>query len=144
MHTKSLLAAASAAAILLLAGCASLTDGLHDVHTEAFVDREAAEAGWVGVPMPDWLPADATEIRTTATNDETNAVIAVTSDAGPVGCEMAPRVSLPFDGRYGGIDAGDGLPDEVLRCGAYEVVATAHGWLGWFTATEPGQTPDDV
>mgnify|MGYP000856827571 CR=1 FL=1 len=144
MHTKPLLAAASAAAILLLAGCASLTDGLHDVHTEAFVDREAADAGWVGVAMPDWLPADATEIRTTATNDETNAVIAITSDDGPVGCEMAPRVSLPFDGRYGGIDAGDGLPEEVLRCGAYEVVATADGWLGWFTATEPGQTPDDV
>ena len=144
MHSKPLLAAASAAGILLLAGCSSIADGLHDLHTEAFVDRDAAEAGWVGVDVPEWLPADATEIRTTATNDETNAVIAVTSEGEPIGCETAQRVSLPFDGRYGGFESGDALPDEVLRCGAYEVVATDDGWLGWFTATEPGQTPDDV
>ncbi|MFC7431359.1 MULTISPECIES: hypothetical protein [unclassified Agrococcus] len=146
MHATRLASAATAsiAALLLLAGCASLTDGMHGVHTEAFVDRDEAEDGWVGVAMPAWLPADATEIRTTATEDETNAVIAVTSDAEPIGCETTDRVSLPFDGRYGGIDAGDGLPEQVLRCGAYEVVATEDGWLGWFTATEEGQTPEDV
>jgi len=140
--TPALALAAATAAMLLLAGCASLMDPLQDVHTEAFVDRDAAADGWVGVPMPAWIPEDATEIRTTATNDETNAVVAVTSDEQPIGCEPAPRVSLPFDGRYGGIDDGDGLPDEVLHCGPYEVVATEDGWLGWFTATQAGQTPD--
>lgn len=146
MHATRLASAATAslAAVLLLAGCASMTDGLHGVHSEAFVDRDAAEDGWVGVAMPEWLPADATEIRTTATEDETNAVIAVTSDAEPVGCALADRVSLPFDGRYGGIETDDGLPAQVLRCGAYEVVATEDGWLGWFTATQVGQTPEDV
>ncbi|QCR18443.1 hypothetical protein [Agrococcus sp. SGAir0287] len=145
MRTKPALAlSAAAAAVVLLAGCSSLMDPLHGVHTEAFVDRAAAEDGWVGVPMPSWIPEDSTEIRTTATTNEQNAVIAVTSDEQPIGCEPAPRVSLPFDGRYGGIDDGEGLPEEVLRCGAYEVAPTADGWIGWFTATEEGQTPEDV
>lgn len=30
---------------------------------------------------------------------------------------------------------------DVARCGDYEVMAMDDGWLGWFNATEPGETP---
>ncbi|GAA2170877.1 hypothetical protein GCM10009846_02750 [Agrococcus versicolor] len=119
-------------------------DAMQHVHSESYDDVAAAEQGWVGVSAPAWLPADAEGIETTATNDETNAVIAVRGGTAPVGCEEGTRRSLPFDGRYGGFASGDELPDTVLLCGPYEVVETDAGWLGWFTATEAGQTPDDV
>jgi hypothetical protein len=139
---QTALAAAAAAATALtgLTGCASIQDTLEGVHSESFSTRTEAASGWVGVPMPAWLPEDAVDIRTTATVDETNAVIAFTGSE-PSGCTNGARASLPFDGRYGGFEDASELPDEVLRCGSYEVHATDAGWLAWFTATEAGQTP---
>lgn len=135
-------AAAAAAAIALagLTGCASIQDTLEGVHSESFDTRAEAASGWVGVPMPAWLPEDAADIRTTATTDETHAVIAYAGSA-PTGCDTGARSSLPFDGRYGGFEDAGELPDEVLLCGSYEVHETDAGWLAWFTATEAGQTP---
>jgi hypothetical protein len=128
----------------VLAGCSNPMDALQHVHSESFADLASAEEGWVGVETPAWIPVDAEGIRSTATDDETNAVIAVDGGTEPLGCEEGPRRSLPFDGRYGGIASGDALPETVLLCGPYEVVETDSGWLGWFTATETGQTPDDL
>jgi len=39
---------------------------------------------------------------------------------------------------------GEPLPATVFACGPYEVVKTDAGWLGWFSATEKGQTPADA
>ena len=139
-HTPITALAAAALAVATLTGCTSITDVVEQVHSESFDTRADAVTGWVGVPMPDWLPSDATDIRTTATTNESNAVIAY-SGGEPSGCSEGTRSTLPFDGRYGGFaDAGE-LPEEVLRCGAYEVHATPEGWLAWFNATEAGQTP---
>ena len=140
LPTVAALAAASLA-VTALAGCTSVTDTFERVHSEAFDTRAEASEGWVGVEMPSWLPDDAASIRTTATNDETRAVIAFTGSE-PSGCATGPRSSLPFDGRYGGFADASELPDEVLWCGAYEVHESGDGWLAWFNATEAGQTPE--
>ncbi|GAA3609322.1 hypothetical protein [Agrococcus terreus] len=140
-HRASLAAAAAAAlAVAGLTACSGISDAFERVHSESFETRADAASGWVGVAAPAWLPADAVDIRSTATLDETHAVIAFRG-AEPVGCALDARASLPFDGRYGGFAEGSELPDEVLRCGSYEVHETSEGWLAWFTATEPGETP---
>ena len=142
-HARTPLAAIAAAALaaVALTGCSSFTDVLERVHSESFESRADAADGWVGVPMPAWLPEDATDIRTTATTDESRAVIAFAGDE-PSGCVGGARASLPFDGRYGGFKDPADLPDDVLWCGPYEVHETPDGWPAWFTATEAGQTPD--
>ncbi len=139
-HTSLAALTAAALTIAALTGCAGITDPFSRVHSESFDSRADAASGWVGVPMPEWLPSDASDIRTTATDDETNAVIAFTGSE-PSGCTTAARSSLPFDGRYGGFEDASELPDEVLRCGPYEVHEMPEGWLAWFTATETGETP---
>lgn len=133
--------AAASLALTALTGCTSITDAFERVHSESFDTRAAAAEGWVGVTMPEWLPEDASSIRTTATTDESRAVIAFTGGQ-PSGCVEGPRSALPFDGRYGGFADATELPDEVLWCGPYEVHETADGWLAWFNATEAGQTPE--
>lgn len=139
-HTSLAVLAAATVAVAALTGCSGITDPFSRVHSEAFDTRADAASGWIGVPMPAWLPSDASDIRTTATDDETHAVIAFTGGA-PTGCTEGARSSLPFDGRYGGFEDASELPDEVLWCGPYEVHETPEGWLAWFTATEPGETP---
>ena len=139
-HSPLAALAAAALAVGVLTGCSSATDLFEHVHSESFDSRADAAAGWVGVPMPKWLPTDAAGIRATATTNETNAVIAFTGSE-PVGCERGARSSMPFDGRYGGFTDASELPEEVLWCGPYEVHETSDGWLAWFNATEPGQTP---
>lgn len=137
MAVAALLLAASPA----LVGCAQIMDLAEKVHTEEFADRAAAADGWVEVPMPEWIPSDAGRIRNVATTDETNAVIAVDggSELGD-GCDEGPRSSLPFDARLGELE--EPLPESAYLCDGYEVVETADGWLGWFTATTKGERPD--
>ena len=139
-HTPIPALAMAALAVAALTGCTSITDLVENVHSESFDTRAEAEAGWVGVPMPGWLPADAADIRSTATTNESNAVIAYTGGE-PSGCEAGTRSTMPFDGRYGGFGDASDLPDQVLQCGSYELHETPEGWLAWFNATEAGQTP---
>ena len=143
-HTRLRLAAAAGLVapllVLALAACNPM-DTLEKVHSEEFADRAAAAEGWVGVEMPAWIPADATSVKNTATTNETNAVIAV--EGGELeDCAEMDRRGLPFDSRYGSL--GEPLPATVFACGPYEVVKIDGGWLGWFTATEKGQTPADA
>lgn len=139
-HTPIAALAAATVAAAALTGCTSISDLIEQVHSESFDSRTDAASGWVGVPMPEWLPQDAVDIRTTATVNEQNAVIAFTGGE-PTGCSLGPRSTLPFDGRYGGFTDASALPDEVLQCGPYEVHGTSDGWLAWFNAVEAGQTP---
>ncbi|TPW75478.1 hypothetical protein [Schumannella soli] len=130
-------AAALAAASLLLTGCSAVMDSVHKVHSESFDDHAEAEKGWVGVQLPEWIPAKATDIRNVATDDETNAVIAAKGGDLPSWCLEMPRQGLPFDTRFGKV----GLPDRVHRCGDYEVVDQDGEWIGWYSAREPGTKP---
>lgn len=142
--TTAAVAFAGGALLLVLTGCAQITDVFQHQHREDFSDYETAAAGWVGVDIPDWIPDDATGIRNLATADETVSVIRVVTDSPLAGdCVTAPRQGLPqlsADWAASDWDADD-LPDEVQRCGDYEVTSTSDGWLGWFQASTPGQTP---
>ena len=125
--------------VLALAGCAQIADLAHRVHREDFPDYTSAEVSWVGVDIPEWIPGDATDLRNLATLDETVAVIRVVSDSPLVGdCTLAERRGLPA---LSADWSTEEWPDEVARCGDYEVMPMDDGWLGWFSAAEPGQTP---
>lgn len=124
-----------------LTGCSQVSNALHRTHEQSFPDRAAAQEGWTGVASPGWLPADATDIRGLATDDETNSVVALTSPSDlPAGCVAADRRGIPFESPDWA-PALDAFPDRVERCGDYEVMRTEDGWFGWFTATRAGQVP---
>lgn len=124
-----------------LSGCTAIMQQLQQVHEESFADYAAAESGWVGVALPEWVPADATELRNLATDDESNSVIRVTSGEPLAGdCVTSQRRTLPFETTDWAPELSP-FPKTVQACGDYEVVAVDGGWLGWFAATEPGQTP---
>jgi hypothetical protein len=140
-------AAAFVGGILLvgsLAGCTAIDDLLSKEHREQFPTYAEADEGWVGVDIPAWIPDDATDLRNLATTDETVAIVRVVTDSPLVGsCETTERSGIPAlsaDWADLGWDT-TGFPDEVERCGDYEIVPTEDGWLGWFQAREPGQTP---
>jgi hypothetical protein len=126
---------------LSMTGCSAVANIAQKTHDESFADRAAATTGWTGVPAPSWLPSDATDIHNLATNDETNAVIALKSTSRePSGCVEADREAIPFD-QPSWAPKLDRFPDRVQRCGDYEVMRIDGGLLGWFSASEPGQKP---
>lgn|GEM_PF-1140516 len=138
------------AAVLLaaatLTGCSALLNELRHVHEESHPSYPAAAEEWVGVPVPAWIPTDATTLHNVATHDETQSVIAVSTPSEPVGCEAGSRTSMPFmTTKWAPAEVllrDDGsLVDEVLRCGDYEVAPYGDGWVGWFSARTQGQTP---
>jgi hypothetical protein len=131
---------AAGAALLVLTGCAQITNALEQRHEEHFETYAEAVDGWVGVDIPDWIPDDATDLRNLATNDETVAVIRVATGSPLAGqCELEERVGLPALAPDWSVEK---WPDEIARCGSYEVMPMDDGWLGWFQATEAGQRPD--
>jgi len=140
-------AAAFGAGLLLvvgLAGCAAIGDVFSKQHREEFASYDAAAEGWVGVGIPEWIPADATDLRNLATTDETVAVVRVVSDSALAGdCAPGDRRGIPsLAVEWADLGwAENGFPDRVQLCGDYEVTPTEDGWLGWFNATETGQTP---
>ncbi len=132
---------AFAAGVVLIAvtGCAQISDVFSKQHREVFPTYAAADDGWVGVGIPGWIPDDATDLRNIATVDETVSVIRVVTETDLAGtCETAPREGIP---QLTADWSTDVWPDEVQRCGDYEVMPMDDGWLGWFLADEPGQTP---
>lgn len=147
LDSASSAAVAFGAGILLLgslAGCSAIGDVMSNQHREEFATYDAAAEGWVGVGIPDWIPSDATDLRNLATSNETVAVIRVVSEAPLAGdCVPTERVGIPaLSAEWADLDwSTNGFPDDVERCGDYEIVPTGDGWLGWFNATEPGQTP---
>jgi hypothetical protein len=126
--------------LIALTGCVQVSDVFSKQHREDFATYEAAVDGWVGVGIPAWIPEDATDLRNIATLDETVAVIRVVTEADLAGtCEAVPREGIP---QLIADWSTEVWPDEVQLCGDYEVMPMDDGWLGWFQADEPGQTPD--
>lgn len=129
-----------------LSGCAAIADSLHKVHQEQHATYAAAEKEWAGVPIPAWIPEDATDLRNYATLNESHSIVGVTTSSEPIGCEPAERRNLPFStpdwAPENLLEKEDGsLITDVLACGDYEVVAIDGGWVGWFSAREEGQLP---
>jgi hypothetical protein len=138
--TVATTAFAAGVVLIALTGCAQMSDVFSKQHREDFPTYAAAADGWVGVGIPDWIPDDATDLRNLATVDETVSVIRVVTEADLAGsCETAAREGIP---QLAADWSTDVWPDEVQRCGDYEVMPMEDGWLGWFQADEPGQTPD--
>lgn len=125
--------------VIALVGCTQLEDLAGQRHREAFPTYEVAESAWVGVDIPDWIPGDATDLRNVATSDETMSVIRVITDSPLAGtCEIVERAGIPaLNADWSTAE----WPNEIARCGDYEVMAMDDGWLGWYNATEPGATP---
>ena len=117
------------AALIVLTGCSQMMNVLEREHEERFETYAAAADGWVGVDIPSWIPDDATDLRNLATEDETVAVMRVVSESPLAGqCELVPREGIPaLDTDW----STEEWPDEVARCGDYEVMPMADGWLGW-------------
>lgn len=134
------IAALASLAAVSLTGCAGMMNALEKVHEESFENVRSAESGWEGVDYPAWIPEDGTGIRNRATNDESQAVVFVTTDTDPAGCTEAERRGIPFDDPEWAPEL-DPLPDTVWSCGDYEVTRAGDGLLGWFTAVEAGDKP---
>lgn len=138
--TTALAAMTGAALVLGLTACANIDDLVHQRHQESFPTYAAAAEGWVGVDIPTWIPSDATDLRSVASTDETVSVVRVTTDTPLEGdCTVVDRHGIPAFAVDWSTDA---WPDTVWRCGDYEVMSMDDGWLGWFNAAEPGQTPN--
>ncbi|MGN6502034.1 MAG: hypothetical protein ACTHKX_03905 [Pseudolysinimonas sp.] len=133
-------AAAIGLAVLTLAGCAGIQNLLQHQHEETFSTYAKAQDGWVGVEVPSWIPADAVELHNLATDDESQAVIRVTTESVPVGCTETSRHGAPA---LTADWTSDEWPDTVLACGDYEVMGVDEGWLGWFNADHQGDSPND-
>ena len=138
--TTATAAMVGAALLLGLTACANIDNLLHQRHEESFPDYDTAAADWVGVDLPEWIPEDATELRSIASDDQTVSVVRVTSDSPLAGdCLPAERRGIPaFDVPW----STDDWADTVSLCGDYEVMPMEDGWLGWFNASEPGDVPD--
>lgn len=135
MHKRTVLRVAALGAVLLPAallatGCSSIIDQLvYKQQTLSFEDAAALGKGWDRAPS--WIPEDATAISGTASTQAPDAAILLKSDEelDPAICTVVPRQSAPI---YALKDAPAVYEmDEVHACGAWSVVATEDGWLGW-------------
>jgi hypothetical protein len=141
MPNRLLPALALAAALpLLLTGC-SIGDALQHRTSGTVPTAAALEQAWRSpASQPDWVPADATDIRFVAATggaaDKSPASIRVTTaTALPEACTEIERRSLDsFGERW----APSSFPDEVERCGNWAVMKVDGGWFGW-TPLAPGE-----
>jgi hypothetical protein len=134
MTARLLPALALAAALpLLLAGC-SVEDALHRQTSGTADSRAALQQAWrTPASQPDWVPADATDIRYIAATggaaDRSPASVRVaTASALPDTCTTIERRSLES---FGEDWAPPKFPDRVERCGNWAVMRVHGGWFGW-------------
>lgn len=137
-HVRALaLGAILIPAALLATGCSSLVDRvLYNENHFSFDDAAALEKG-LEQDVP-WVPADATHITGTVSTDATNGAVLLRSDA-----DLDPEICAETARRSAPVYALDGAPDvfemdTVYACGAWSVVATDDGWLGW-TPSHPDE-----
>jgi hypothetical protein len=118
-----------ALATVSLTGCSMLPGG-SGVFEETFTDYASAKAEWRNGDIPSWIPDDFTRVRSRATTDGSTAMVEVLTATPPVGdCTEASRIGEPT---LSGVWQPEELPDEVLRCGEYEIIPVEGGWFGWY------------
>ena len=118
-----------ALAVLPLAGCSMLPGGSSH-YEETFTDYASAKAEWRGGDIPSWIPDDFTRVRSRAMTDGSAAMVEVTTATPPVGdCTEAPRIGEPT---LSGVWQPEEFPDEITRCGEYEIMPVEGGWFGWY------------
>lgn len=118
---------------LLLTGC-SIGDVLQHQTSGTASDPAALRQAWsTPASLPQWIPADSTDIRyIAATGGDAGSAPATvrvtTTSALPRTCTEITRRSLDS---FGPDWAPDGFPDRVGRCGNWDVMAVDGGWFGW-------------
>jgi len=136
--TVSLTAAIIAGAALT--GCSAVRDALSDMHEESFTTYESAKDGWRGSAIPEWIPADSTDLHNRATGKGDNISVRVTTDSQPSGeCVEEERFTIAA------LNADwtpQKFPDTVLICGDYAVMPYEDGWFAWTPARNPYITPE--
>lgn len=118
---------------LALAGC-SMPSPAHARTSGTAHSVRALELGWrTAASQPEWVPADATDIRYTATTsgpaDETPASVRASSTSPlPRTCTTEARASSAGLVAHW---APSVVPDRVERCGNWAVVPVPGGYYGW-------------
>lgn len=117
-------------ATLPLAGCSMLPGGTGKFE-ETFTDYASAKAEWRNGDIPSWIPADFSRVRSRALTDGSAAIVEVLTESEIVstGCTETARTVSPD---LGGVWEPTELPDEVMRCGEYEIIPVEGGWFGWY------------
>ncbi|MGT2426308.1 hypothetical protein [Amnibacterium kyonggiense] len=145
MSAARLLPALAAVALVTaaLSGC-SVSDVLHRQTSGTADTPRALEQAWrTPASEPDWVPADATDIRYVAATggpaDASPASVRVTTASGlPATCTTITRRSLDS---FGESWAPKRFPDTVERCGNWAVMRVDGGWFGW-TPLAPGEVAE--
>jgi hypothetical protein len=129
-HRSLVVIAATAFAALSLTGC-SVEDVLGNSRESEFATYDTAAEMWPSGDLPDWIPTDATDIRSLETKDGRLSVIRVTTESPLEGeCEERPREGVPV--LTATWTAAAERPDVVTVCDEYEIMPIEGGWLGWF------------
>lgn len=122
---------------LLLAGCSGLPDLTPQRRQGVAATPAALELAWsTPASRPEWLPADAADIRWTA---------ATTGGADRAPAALLARTSSPLPGSCRPVEdaaraaisaawAPDAVHGPVRRCGGWAVVAVDGGYYGWTPA----------
>ncbi|GAA2752325.1 hypothetical protein [Amnibacterium kyonggiense] len=116
-----------------LSGC-GVADVLHKQTSGTAATPRALEQAWrTPASEPDWVPADATDIRyiaaTGGSADKAPASVRVTTGSAlPTSCTTITRRSLDS---FGESWAPKRFPDTVERCGNWAVMRVNGGWFGW-------------
>jgi hypothetical protein len=114
---------------IALSGCSVVDQVAYKMRSVSVDTAAEVKDEWKGEAA--WLPSDATDIEIRESTDNDTAVILATSDAtlDPELCTVVTRQSAPayqVDGAPSAYDA-----TEAFACGAWTVMATEGGWLGW-------------
>lgn len=145
MNRSALLPAAALALLvpLALTGCSNPIDTLQKRISGTADTRTALLDAWsTPASDPDWVPADASDVRyvagTAGQADATPGTVRVTTaSALPASCTEVERRSLDSFGEDWAVPVKD-LPETVQRCGNWIVVPAEGGWFGW-TPLSPGE-----
>lgn len=137
LHRRHVTAALAALFLVALSGC-SASGSSRAGHEQRFDDLGGALERWNGGDPPEWMPADATQIRLRSSNNLRLRVVRFESDSVPAGegCAPAERSTSPA---LAAEWVPAELPDEVIACGGYEIAEVDGGWLAW-ESRAPGES----
>ncbi|GAA1941495.1 hypothetical protein GCM10009775_36610 [Microbacterium aoyamense] len=144
-HHRILLTVISAATVALaLTGCSAIEGAVYQRHSATYDDVGALADSEL---TADWIPSDATNIRTVASTREKSTDVVVLLDSAAT---LDPTVCAEIDRQSGPTLAIDGAPDvyaldTAFACGEWTVAQADGGWYGWTPnhpdeqAQSPGQ-----
>lgn len=130
------LSAAIVIASLALGGCSDLANQLQPTKDADFSSAQDLAENW-NQPA-EWVPADATEIKTQEASAGGPAILAATTDTELDAslCSETDRQSAPVYSEAWSPE--DVYVDSVFACGNWAVMKTDTGWYGW-TPNDPDE-----